>query len=638
MPNFDFNGDRKWAIGTISIGCKVNGLFPNEQKNLSIYFCRIIFFCIFATENNETAIMGTRTLLLALTMLFTIGQAKAADDYKQSPEYLALRDSMHHAFNDADSARFFPAVKKLEDFLLAQNDLHAYYTQRCNEIVFQLNRQNIYEAYILGRNLSMELREKKLDKEMYMAYNMLGHLNKYCGNKVAAKRNFYYVIDQMEKYGYYESMPPIYMNLVNVELGDDPEEAQRLLEKALEIAKKYSPERVFDIETRKTLAYFNGGNIDKFLEGYKAYRKGVEEGKSSVHGRIIEVYYLACQGKTDEAVALAKEELGEDGGDAITKVYEMAGRWKEAYEALRKDYEVRDSTTNVVLINSMAGVREQLTVHDIERKSARNRTIALSIGILLLGLLAAAMSYIVFARRRHMSQLKRAYDHALESDKMKSAFIRNVTHEVRTPLNIISGFAQVIADPKLVAGPEERAHIAEMMQKNTQLITSLVDEMLELSLNENSPEEVTRDDTVEVNDLLRDLLQENEYKVGKGIKLQFESSVDDNFSLQTNEGMLKRVINLLLDNAIKYTKKGTITLRAKADDQQLTLAVEDTGTGIPAKDVEHIFERFYKVDTFREGLGLGLPLCRTIITRLGGTVDFDTSYQQGSRFIVKLNR
>ena len=119
--------------------------------------------------------MGTRTLLLALTMLFTIGQAKAADDYKQSPEYLALRDSMHHAFNDADSARFFPAVKKLEDFLLAQNDLHAYYTQRCNEIVFQLNRQNIYEAYILGRNLSMELREKKLDKEMYMAYNMLGH-------------------------------------------------------------------------------------------------------------------------------------------------------------------------------------------------------------------------------------------------------------------------------------------------------------------------------------------------------------------------------------------------------------------------------------------------------------------------------
>ena len=579
-----------------------------------------------------------RIILLALTMLVTIGQAKAADDYKQSAEYLALRDSMHHAFNDADSARFFPALKNLEDYLLKQGDLHAYYTQRCNEIVFQINRQNIYEAYILGRNLSMELREKKLDKEMYMAYNMLGHLNRYCGNKEAAKRNFRYVIDQMEKYGYYESIPPIYMNLVNVELGDDPEEAQRLLEKAKEIAEKYSPERVFDIETRRTLSFFNGGDIDKFLEGYQAYRQGVAEGKSSVHGRTIEVYYLACMGKTDEAVELAKKNLGEDSGEVITKIYEMAGRWKEAYESLRKETAANDSVNNVVLINSMAGVREQLTLHDVERKTTRNRMIALTIGILLLALLVTALSYIVMARRRHMRQLKRAYDHALESDKMKSAFIRNVTHEVRTPLNIISGFAQVIADPTLVTAPEERAHIAEMMQKNTQLITSLVDEILELSFNENAPEAVAKDDNIGVNELLRDLLQENEYRVGKAIKLQFDSDLSDDISLQTNEAMLKRIINLLVDNAIKYTKEGSITLKASADDQQVILAVEDTGTGIPADAAEHIFERFYKVDSFREGLGLGLPLCRTMTTRLGGTVDLDTSYYPGSRFVVKLHR
>ena len=264
--------------------------------------------------------------------------------------------------------------------------------------------------------------------------------------------------------------------------------------------------------------------------------------------------------------------------------------------------------------------------------------IALSVGLILLGLLAAAMSYIVFARRRHMRQLKRAYDHALESDKTKSAFIRNVTHEVRTPLNIISGFAQVISDPNMVTGPEERAHIAEMMQKNTQLITSLVDEMLELSLNENAPEAVAKDDVVEVNDLLRDILQENEYKVSKAVKLQFESDLSDDISLQTNEGMLKRVINLLLDNANKYTKKGSITLKASANDEQVILTVEDTGTGIPADAAEHIFERFFKVDAFREGLGLGLPLCRTIINRLGGTVDLDNSYQQGARFVVKINR
>ena len=104
--------------------------------------------------------MGMRIILLALTMLLTTGQAKAAEDYKQSPEYLALRDSMRHAFNDADSTRFFPALTRLQDYLLQQGDLHAYYTQRCNEIVFQLNRQRIFEAYMLGRQLSIELREK----------------------------------------------------------------------------------------------------------------------------------------------------------------------------------------------------------------------------------------------------------------------------------------------------------------------------------------------------------------------------------------------------------------------------------------------------------------------------------------------
>ena len=582
--------------------------------------------------------MDTRKLLLALTMLFTIGHAQAAEDYKESPEYLALRDSVHHGFNSGDSARFFPAVKRLQDYLLKQGDLHAYYTQRCNEIVFQLNRQKAFEAYMLGRQLSIELREKGLDNEMYMAYNMLGHINRYCGNKEAAKRNFHTVLSMMEKGGYYESMPPIYMNLVNVELDDDPEEAKRLLDKAKEIAEKYSPERVFDIETRQSLIYYNSGDIPKFLEGYKAYQKGVAEGKSSVHGRSMEVYYLATIGKTEEAIALARKELGDEGHEAITKIYEQSGRWKEAYESLRQDRQSSDSVNNVVLANSMKGIREELRFYDVERESARQLTIGLMITALLLTLLVAALVYIHFSRRRHMHQLKKAYNHALESDKMKSAFVRNITHEVRTPLNIISGFAQVIADPELVAGPEERAHIAEMMQKNTQLITSLIDEMLELSLNENSQSTVSKEDTVEVNDMIRDFLQENKYKVGKAVQLQFESSLDEHFTFQTNEEMLKRVITLLFDNAIKYTKEGSITLKANADDEQLTLEVEDTGTGIPAKEAETIFERFVKLDTFKEGLGLGLPLCRMIVNRLGGSVNLDTTYKQGARFVVKLNR
>ena len=575
-------------------------------------------------------------ILLAVIAFFGTSSVKADVPYKNDPKYIELHDAMLHAFNDADSISFYPAVKRLEDYLLEQNDLHAYYTQRCNEIVFLMNQQKIFEAYTLGRKLSTELREKKIDKEMYMAYNILGHINRYCGNKAAARRIFRKVIDMMEEAGYYENMPPIYMNLVNVEIEDNPEEAMRLLDQALEIAKKYAPERMFDIETRKYLTYFTNGDIKKFQEGYEAYRKGVAEGKSSVHGRSMEVYYLASLGKTDEAIALAKEELGDEGGDAIADILQRAGRWEEAYKALKEATNAKDSVNNVVLINSMRSISDQLRLEEMEKQTARNRLIGMSIGLLLLGLLVAALSYIILNRRKHLKELKIAYDHALESDRMKTAFIQNVSHEVRTPLNIISGFSQIIAMPELTSNAEERQHMAQMMQKNCHQITSLIDEMLELSFSE-STEDAVKEDIVEVNDMLRDLLQENQPLVSAGTNLDFQTTINDDFSLTTNQIMLRRAIGTLIDNAIKNTKEGTITLKTSVLGNQLLIAVEDTGSGIPDDEAEHIFERFVKLDAFKEGLGLGLPLCRTLINRLGGNVLLDRTFKgPGSRFVITL--
>ena len=576
-----------------------------------------------------------RFLLLTLTLTVFLRTAAADQDYKQEPEYLALRDSMHHAFNDGDSVRFFPAVKALQAYLLKKGDQHAYYTQRCNEIVFEMNRRKVFEAYMLGRQLSMELREKGLDSEMYMAYNMLGHINNICGNKKAAKRNFYTVIDMMEKYGYYESMPPIYMNIVNVEINDDHEEAMRLLDKAKEIAEKYSPERVFDIETRRTVSYYTAGEMDKFLEGYKAYKKGVEEGKSSVHGRSLEVYYLASQGKTDEAVAMAREELEDESEEAISEIYEKAGRWKEAFEAQRRAYAANDSVNNVALANSMQGIRDQLTINDMEQKSARNRLIALIAGVILLVLLIMAQIYIVLSRRRHLRQLNAAYQHALESDKMKTRFIQNVSHEVRTPLNIIAGFSQVIADPSLTESVEERQNMASMMQKSAQQITNLIDEIIGLSLIETSTN-VVKDDIVKVNQLLESVVAEYEDTVPSKVALRIDSELEPDFCFATNKNMLHRIISALTDNAIKNTEKGNVTLKARTVAQTLIFTVEDTGCGIPADQAEHIFERFVKLDSFKQGIGLGLPLSRKLAEQLGGIVTLDTTYYLGARFVVTL--
>lgn len=572
-------------------------------------------------------------MAICLTIVGTIVQA--ADDYKTSAEFLALRDSMHHAFNDGDSARFYPALKNLQDYLLQQGDLQAYYTQRCNEVIFLMNQQHIYEAYKTAQQMTQELREKKLDNLMYMALNMMGHINRYCGNGAEAKKNWYEVISLMEKNGYYSSMPSIYMNIVNVALDDSTEEADSLLDIAKNIAKKYSPELVFDIESRHTLSYYYRGDYKRFLEGYKAYKEGEKKGLSSVHGRSMEVYRLALDGYTDEAVEMARKELGDEGVDAITMIYEKAGRWQEAFQALKKQTAVSDSIDNVVIKNSMQGIREQVMLHESQQAIYRARMIGVIAVIFLLILLIAGLIYFVLTRRRHLKELKSAYRRAMESEKMKAAFIQNISHEIRTPLNIISGFAQVIANPDLTESSEERQHIARMMEKNAHHVTALIDEIIGLSLIE-STEKMRRDDTMAINKSMRLALKEFEKVISPEIKLKFETTLSDEFTLKTNEKMVLRIINALLENASKYTKEGHIALRADRDDNLLTFTVEDTGCGIPAEEAEHIFERFVKLDSFKEGIGLGLPLSRKLAEQLDGNVILDTSYTDGARFYIKI--
>ena len=573
-------------------------------------------------------------LALSLTLIASFSLAQVAD-YSKDSTFQALRSAMHHAFNDGDSAKFFPALKNLQNYLMNKGDLHGYYTQRCNEIVFEMNQRHIFEAYKLAQELTKELREKNVEKERYMSLNMLGHINRYCGNNEEAKQNWYEVLKIMEEQGYYSSMPPIYMNIVNVAIDDSYEEADSLLAKAKQISLKYSPDRVFDIECRQTLSYYYRGDFNRFLKGYKHYKEGVAKGESSVHGRALEIYYLAYQGNTDEAIAKAKEELGDEGKDAIVMILQKAGRWEEAFQALKDETASSDSIDNVVLQNSMEGIADEIKLYEAQRETYRTRLYGLLGTIALLILLIVALIHIFMIRRRHMKELEKAYARVMESEKMKAAFIQNVSHEVRTPLNIISGFSQVIADPELSDSIEERKHMSHMMQKSAHQITSLIDEIIGLSLLE-STDEMKKEDTPLVNDLLRKALKDHEDVANEGVEMKMETTLSDEFTMKTNENMLKRIVAALLENACKYTEKGRISLRATRDDNILSITVEDTGCGIPKDKADEIFERFVKLDSFKEGIGLGLPLTRKLAEQLGGCVELDTSYTNGARFKVSL--
>lgn len=574
---------------------------------------------------------------LTIFLAFIPGLLFAADaNYKEDPTYLALRETVYAAFSESDSARFFPAVKMMEEYLQDQDDVHAYYLMRCNEIVFLLNIQKVYEAYKAAHEMSIELRERKLDKEVYLGHGIMGHIYNSCGDFKIAKERLMEAIALLEKEGRMEDLPPFYINIADMEIRTDPTDALHLLEKASEYARVYAPHRTFDIECCKAIAYYNLDDMESFLQIYEYYKEGKASNQSSVYGQSIEMYYQAYQGNVAKAEEIARNSNDPEDKRSLIDIYKKIGRWKDAYEAEQRKQQEKDSINSVILSNSMMGIQNEMDIFEAERKADKTLIISMYIIIFLLLLLIVAFTYITIIRRRHIRQLDKAYQHALQSDKAKTMFIQSMSHEVRTPLNIIMGFTQILADPNTSLGFEDRMNISKMVLKNTHIITTQIDEMLELSINDTSAN-VENDPNVKIADLLAVAIRENKDYAQDGVQMVIDNQLPKDFAMSTNRHMLRRMINSLLDNACKYTTKGSITLRASIDGNELAIAVEDTGCGIDAKQAERIFERFVKLDNFKSGLGLGLSLCRILATRMKGSVYFDSSYEgPGSRFVIRL--
>ncbi|MBR1548559.1 MAG: HAMP domain-containing histidine kinase, partial [Prevotella sp.] len=278
------------------------------------------------------------------------------------------------------------------------------------------------------------------------------------------------------------------------------------------------------------------------------------------------------------------------------------------------------------------------------RQTAREREQWLAV---VIGLLLTALCLIVWrhlTRRRYQKQLLRqnkaletALDRAQESDRMKMAFIEQVSHEIRTPLNVVTGFSQVIANPEYQLDEQERRQMLDAINRNTQEITNIVGELLDVAEEESHNYPVSADN-VNIDQLCREVMARAETVNNGRLQLSYVNQLAEGYTLLTNRQALTKVLNQLMKNSLKFTQQGSIELkvRERAANGGIEFAVTDTGIGIDAKYSEKIFERFYKVDPFKQGMGLGLTMGRKIATVLGGTLTLDTAWQKGARFLLVL--
>lgn len=235
----------------------------------------------------------------------------------------------------------------------------------------------------------------------------------------------------------------------------------------------------------------------------------------------------------------------------------------------------------------------------------------------------------IWARNK---ELKLALDKAQESDRLKTAFIRNISHEVRTPLNAINGFSQLLCSSDFELSQEERQDMKDRISKNAETLTDIFSEVLEMSEGESLH---SRSD-VDVNTLCREMIKEEKKVNEKGLDIRYASSLPDDFKVHTNEPNVRLILRHLLDNAVKFTEKGGVTLKCEVIGQQLVMSVADTGIGIEPDNRERIFDNFVKLDDYADGVGLGLPLSRRLARLLGGDVTYDYGYTGGARFLFTL--
>lgn len=232
-------------------------------------------------------------------------------------------------------------------------------------------------------------------------------------------------------------------------------------------------------------------------------------------------------------------------------------------------------------------------------------------------------------------ELIAARDRALQADRLKSAFLANMSHEIRTPLNAIVGFSDLLKDLQAFSS-EEVQQFVETININCTLLLALINDILDLSRIESGTMDF-QFSSYNLTFIMQEVYDSQRLSMPQGVELctDFRKGRQVyHYRCRTLEAGLNNLIN----NAKKFTVQGSITLGYRVDESgYTTVFVEDTGAGISDEDQKHIFERFYKADSFTQGAGLGLSICQTIVERIHGTITVTSKPGRGTRFEVRMS-
>ena len=560
-----------------------------------------------------------------------------------------------HIYNTMESTpdTLMYYLHKMEDLQLKDNVYKALLTDMNSYVCYAYIFQNMNGKALDITNEFLEKAEKDGDDYAKLtALEMLGTLYTHINQFGEAKKNF------KSAYEIYKQNKDTFNDLglqLQIEMGDvclntkDYDELRQIAMDMNECMKKYDRSNYgfYDHNYAMMEAYLA---ICDLSEG-KQLPAQQHIAKSKSYRNVNDDYVYMLQRYSESMyyenlnqLAKAWELVKDNRFDATSNFFifykkdlmEKMEMWKEAATYRKELLASYMDETNLLLNNQMNEMRTKYDVSNLEVKNSqiaqqqaviRSRFYAFIMGVMFI--LGGLLFYIFMRTRKDKKKIEIA-------NKTQAAFLQNMSHEIRTPLNAICGFSQLLSTPDLrdILTDEEYMEYGEIIQSNTDLLTTLVTDILVSSDLESGKYQLNIH-PCSANNICRRAVSTVKSRCPNHINLYFTSDIDENYRFESDEMRCQQILINYLTNAIKHTDKGEIHVHASMSEKPgfISFSVTDTGTGVPLDKAEAIFGRFEKLNTFKQGTGLGLNICKKLATLMHGEVFLDTSYTHGARFV-----
>ena len=593
--------------------------------------------------------------LLIVAALLTAPKVLAQQPHcKDSAEHIRLREAMWASCKQDSQQVVYDACMAYLAHAKEDGDMLEVSSSWVCGIMYSLGKMNISSAYHIAQGLKAEIMSGPFAEEgQYFISNMMGHVYNTCGNIPGAEAEFLKSAEQIKGTSFeVDGLAFIYLAIAHVHLNNSLKQTLHWLDVTEEELEKNKGSWNYyrclaDVYAIRAIVRFKQKNFDAFRQCIAKMDEAEKMNKvpsGDLFTPYARIYQTLLEKGSTQALAEA-DSLNNLKEQYLLKcdIYRYIGADDKAFLTQRELMHKRDSITGLMIAENIDRVEEEMELMRRSHKMGRLMNYVL-VGAMVLLILAIILLHRNILIRRKFSkrliakneELRAAYKHVAAADEMKTEFIRNVSHEIRTPLNIINGFTQVLADQGSDMGDTERKAISNTIGNSTRQITSLVNKMLALA-NEHTKDLLKDVEETDALDICHKALSAMPPVNPDRVSLELVDQAEGHSkTLTTNSDSLLQMLGNILENSAKFTDDGYIRLILSKDKNYFHFTIEDTGCGIPSDKIGTIFNRFTKVDEFKEGLGLGLAYCHETVAKLGGTLVLDQTSAAGTTFTLSL--